>query len=695
MNFNKSKAFTMAEVMILLLTLSIMLAAIAPIMTKRQVSLASDNIWSFVSGDVESDAYYSTIEQSATGQAFVGLSPSNKLDVSNSIKDDDGRYAYSKLVIRPSNKLKTSHKHQNQILFRAGDTNAGKFAGSLFAGARNFLLGGEYKDIEINDDSIFSNTVADAIANTAYGYNALTKLTKGQHNTAVGLFALSENTTGSYNTAVGANAGQSLDSVDGNTLVGYSAASNLKLRRNGTDKYGYYNTVVGYNALSNAAPNLGLQANTILGNNAYPNPPADMTYSIGNTAAGYSTLSSVSAGFPVSYNTAIGYNSMRNLISGQYNTAFGYNSCNSLINGNNKTCIGANAGSSSDLGSPYDKLFVDSYERVFIGSMPKDTVHPENLPAAVLEVHNMKNYYGSYTTSNSMPIEDVGHESVVINGNLIVRGQSYFEAPIIRNASSVVLQHTIKTYPECNDGHCNSLVYYRYTPKGLMAFNLWSPARNTYMLMGYDGNDQTEKSHQSCGGRCKKHNYNDVGPNCICTAMSEKHCNHPTTYAGKTLGGYNKLLPVSTSYDWTTPSNFDIVGNHDDCFKDKSTFGSGYADKSVVDSKGNRLGGDDGCLAKFEYNPSFRHGQKGDADDYHDYVHTKVRKGMRNVNILRTDKPLAHLRDKDNDNIGNDWKSNPDVSATSCCPDLRSDARLKNIGEKFVAGLEEIKRINI
>ena len=43
--------------------------------------------------------------------------------------------------------------------------------------------------------------------------------------------------------------------------------------------------------------------------------------------------------------------------------------------------------------------------------------------------------------------------------------------------------------------------------------------------------------------------------------------------------------------------------------------------------------------------------------------------------------------------IVTDWNT-PDGYTNSCCPDLKSDSRLKNIGEKFTAGLDEIKRLN-
>ena len=43
-----------------------------------------------------------------------------------------------------------------------------------------------------------------------------------------------------------------------------------------------------------------------------------------------------------------------------------------------------------------------------------------------------------------------------------------------------------------------------------------------------------------------------------------------------------------------------------------------------------------------------------------------------------TDLPLAHMKDVE-----------------SCCPDLVSDIRLKNVGDRFTRGLAEIKKLNV
>ena len=57
MKYNKFSAFTLAEVMILLLTLSILIAAFSPIFTRRYNNITSDEVWSFVAGDSNYDAY--------------------------------------------------------------------------------------------------------------------------------------------------------------------------------------------------------------------------------------------------------------------------------------------------------------------------------------------------------------------------------------------------------------------------------------------------------------------------------------------------------------------------------------------------------------------------------------------------------------------------------------------------------------
>ena len=109
MRFNKLKAFTLAEVMILLLTLSILMAAFAPVFTRRADNYSADEVWTFVPGDDNNDAYFDVPSKTHTAQAFVGISPANKLDVMNASNVKNPAYnettpLYSKLILR-ANKL--------------------------------------------------------------------------------------------------------------------------------------------------------------------------------------------------------------------------------------------------------------------------------------------------------------------------------------------------------------------------------------------------------------------------------------------------------------------------------------------------------------------------------------------------------------------------------------------------------------
>ena len=123
MKYNKFSAFTLAEVMILLLTLSILIAAFSPIFTRRYNNVTSDEVWSFVAGDSNYDAYNDAINKRFTAQSFIGLTPANKGAVTVMSQNDDSQTLYSKLVIGASNKLKVSlaNYRQNQMQFRYGD----------------------------------------------------------------------------------------------------------------------------------------------------------------------------------------------------------------------------------------------------------------------------------------------------------------------------------------------------------------------------------------------------------------------------------------------------------------------------------------------------------------------------------------------------------------------------------------------
>ncbi len=99
--------------------------------------------------------------------------------------------------------------------------------------------------------------------------------------------------------------------------------------------------------------------------------------------------------------------------SGYHSIAIGQNAC-SNVTGSNKICIGTNSGPITDTnanGEPEGKWKTDGVERIFIGSRSA-----QNGGAAVLEVHNGEEDVNFW-------IDQKKSSSVVINGNLLVKGQ--------------------------------------------------------------------------------------------------------------------------------------------------------------------------------------------------------------------------------------------------------------------------------
>ncbi len=287
MNRNKiSAGFTLAEMMVVMLILTIVLAAFAPMMTKRKtVDLTSP--WRYAANN--SDAYFGLAAQQT---ALLGKNSKSSDDIS------------SKLLI---NTLNNSQAH---ISFLSSGTRVGQ----LYMNGSNLILGGDADTISTS----FSN-------NTAIGYNALSNNTGGDANTALGSNALYSNKTGSYNTAIGYGALYN-STARGNTAVGYQAGYSSTTNSE--------NTILGYQALKNATSS----SNTAVGHMAL----SSLTTGGANTALG----DYAGDAFTTSdQNTAIGVHALTNNITGRKNTALGYTAC-SQITGSNKTCIGAGSGPS-------------------------------------------------------------------------------------------------------------------------------------------------------------------------------------------------------------------------------------------------------------------------------------------------------------------------------------------------------------
>lgn len=556
MKFKKHIGFTLAELMVILAVLTVLLAAFAPVFTVRYKNSAAESVWSFVKGDDEFDIYSNPLSDVLTSQLFIGMQPTDKTDVNNYLKSGNN-VLHSKLVIRASNKLGISFgsEKQKQIKFQYGSSREGKSVGTMFAGNQSILLGGDYKKI--------SDSAKD---NTAFGSGSLDSLTTGTYNSAFGTNAGQKLTTGKYNTLIGYNAGSSITDKSYNTIVGYNA---------GSGAIGEANTVIG-----NYSGTKMSNYNTIIGEYA-------ATKQIGshNTAIGYRALDMTSqAG---DYNTAVGHQAMTTSSVGSYNTAIGSDSCNALSGASYKTCIGYKAGS---LTSSYTKdlnLFKDTVERIFIGTKPlfRSSTASENFDGgAVLEVHNINSKSGTYPIR--IGSSNFGDSSVVINGNLIVRGQPFIES---------------RSY------------FYDRAP-ALIGFTMERPKDATHLhcFMGKDG---SRKDARVPGRRGYRHAKWGGHTSCVCS----RKCSADTD------GVY--------SYDWT--SRLKDGSSEVDGIRWSTT----YTDLS--------LGGKT-C------NPS-----------------------RDNHEELNIDINYAH------------------GGENSCCPDLASDIRLKDLTTIFDDGLNAINRLTV
>ncbi len=391
MKFKNKLAYSLAEIMIVMLVLTIIFAACAPFFTKRRTNTDKSRYAVWEALDITTmDAYTNGEIPQHTAQLFFGLTPGSKDEVNSMYAPN------AKIVIR-SGPVTSEAKVQRQIQFRYGrfaNKKHGVFAGTWLMDGSNNLMGGRYK--EINPTS--------ATQNTAVGYDSLTSLYTGTGNTAIGYNALAKLTNGTSNTAIGYNAGYYSASKN-NTSIGAGA---------GYSSNPGNNTSIGYNAGKNITGQFNLSIGSLAGNNGSK-----------NVAVGYSSLNSVTTGED---NVALGAGALRNLTTGNKNTAIGYNACSELTSQSNKTCIGANSGpKSSRTHSKY--LFggnfsnADNVPRTYIGSTPYNFGGD-----AVLEIHNAPNPNDSTKFGVRRHLEGgiAANTTTIVNGNLIIRGRPYF-----------------------------------------------------------------------------------------------------------------------------------------------------------------------------------------------------------------------------------------------------------------------------
>ena len=199
-NKHKFNAFTLAEMMVVMLIMSIILAAMAPVMTTKN-KVDNSSPWKY-SPNNSSDAYFG---QGASMRAMIGQL--------NGEDTDNG-----KLII---NNLGSSFSH---ILFKNGNT----ILGDLYLNGTSLVLGNRQgnnpignENINIGHDNWPAGTITGS-SNITIGDASMTSLTSGSHNIGLGT-TLTSVTTGEHNIGIGDD---SLTNITGNGNIAIGGNAN-------------------------------------------------------------------------------------------------------------------------------------------------------------------------------------------------------------------------------------------------------------------------------------------------------------------------------------------------------------------------------------------------------------------------------------------------------------------------------------
>lgn len=395
MKLYKKQAFSLTELLIVLVVVAVLFAALAPIMTKRRngANVSNESVWNFVTNDDQMDSFFDPGVPGWTSTAYIGYNPT-PYGISSPA---------AKVVIKAKPK-------QRQIQFRYGTGN-GINAGSLFVDDRSNIMLASNNNYFVDADISNGNTVA--------GIGAFSKVRFSNYAIAYGPFAMA-----------GSDANTDFGENDKIIAVGNIVARNFRSTGNLEDifigsgsgrtrYYPYGSIALGSNSMSSEASagnyNIYLGYDTGGGE-------ASTTTSINqyNVIAGSSYVGKTSASNYPRYNTILGYDvyasgnpQIRNL------TAAGYGACNSIssVNDGTRTCIGYSSGAAINgtnvSGDPYN---TDKYEHIFLGGVPLGGFAGRS----VLEVHN---HVVDKTKIRKSPQVS---PTVIMNSNLVVRGNVFF-----------------------------------------------------------------------------------------------------------------------------------------------------------------------------------------------------------------------------------------------------------------------------
>ncbi len=336
MMYKKTKGFSLAELLISLLIISIVLAAAIPTITKRRAH-SPENVWNWANKN--NVAYFGVgHNQSAIigydMMPFSDKSIDEKIDKyfdTDSLNADTNDFRFTtdgdKLVLvrrfitkeNKSENMKNSHISFYNVEDRESSTARDLiYAGRISSDQHNLAFGiaslQSVDWVDTKNDTVDENKGRGRGYNTALGHYTLSFLKSGAFNTAIGESALTLNFNANRNTAVGAYAL--------NTALGHD------------------NTALGANA--------GKYIDALTATSTEPE-----NTSIENTLIGANTMSIGIEGDDV---------------TGSGNTALGATACGSII-GNDNICIGRYAGTRDENGDKKLDQIIDNHG-VYIGHDP-------------------------------------------------------------------------------------------------------------------------------------------------------------------------------------------------------------------------------------------------------------------------------------------------------------------------------------
>ena len=341
--------FTLAEMMVVMLILSIVMAAFAPIMTRRNKT-DFKSPWATVNNDASGSIYFINSKVEDLASARIGFD--------GSFEELRNNANYARLLVNVNN------NNQNAIGFLRGSDTTPQGVLRLYGSK---LLLGSTVNTDTND---VSNYLKDYTMGIGYDLDvdgvhsiAIGRKTKASKSSVAigypgtayttmpdvngGTIEIENNLNNTTYTSAGESAvavGASADAGTNSVAVGRLAKSgNYAIAVGRNTETGDNGVAIGYEAKASASNfAIGYQAlknNSTGTNNMAIGQSALTTNTTGtnNMAIGQSALTTNTTG---AYNTAIGYESMKSNEKASYNIAIGYQSMISKSSGDKSVAIG-------------------------------------------------------------------------------------------------------------------------------------------------------------------------------------------------------------------------------------------------------------------------------------------------------------------------------------------------------------------